>query len=201
VTTPALLLVAALVVAVGSLVRARLAIGSVRAPSFAHPRGSAAAGVRYAFTTAFMPWAKESASGHLATYLAGIAYHAGIFAMLARLILTPIPVAVPRSIERALAVVFAVALACGVGLLVKRRLDARLRAISVPDDLISNLLVDAAIAAALAAVLVPGAVPLFQLLGAALLVYAPLSKLRHMLFLLTSRRLTGEYYGRRGVRP
>jgi hypothetical protein len=43
-------------------------------------------------------------------------------------------------------------------------------------------------------------VPLFQLAGAALLLYAPLGKLRHMLFLVTSRRLWGQYYGRRGVR-
>ena len=196
----ALVLLAALVVAAVSLALARRGIGSVRVPVFAAPRGSEAAGIRYSFTTAFLPWAKESASRHLVTYLAGIVYHAGIFAMLALLVLTLVPLTVPRVVAAALVAVFGVALACGLGLLVKRQVSAPLRALSVPDDLIANVLVDAALAGALIASLEPGAVPLFQLLGAALLLYAPLGKLRHMLFLVTSRRLWGQFYGRRGVR-
>ncbi len=199
-SAPSLLLLAALVAAAVRLALARRSIGSIRIPLFAPPRGSEARGVRYAFTTAFMPWAKESASGHLATYLAGIVYHAGIFAMLARLLLTLPAVALPRMLDRVLAVLFVLALGCGVALLVKRRTRPELRAISVPDDLISNLVVDAALACAFAAALAPGAVPAFQLAGAALLLYAPLGKLRHMPFLVTSRRLWGESYGRRGVR-
>ena len=199
-TPAALVLLAALVAAVVRLALARRSIGSVRTPLFAVPRGSEARGVRYAFTTAFLPWAKESASGHLATYLAGIVYHAGIFAMLARLVVTLIHAPLPRPLDRALALLFAVALGCGVALLVKRRTRPDLAAISVPDDVISNLLVDGTLACAFAAALSPGAVPLFQLAGAALLLYAPLGKLRHMLFLVTSRRLWGQYYGRRGVR-
>ena len=199
-TTTSLLLLAALVVAAVALVRARMAIGSVRARAFAVPLGSEAAGVRYAFTAAFLPWAKESASAHLGTYLAGIALHAGVFAMLARLVLTLLPLTPPPPLERALAVLYGLALACGLALLVKRRVNGALRTISVPDDLIANLLVDTALAAALAAALAPAATPLFQLAGAALLLYAPLGKLRHMVFLVTSRRLWGGFYGRRGVR-
>jgi len=60
--------------------------------------------------------------------------------------------------------------------------------------------VDAALACGLAAALAPAAVPAFQLAGAALLLYAPLGKLRHMLFLVTSRGQWGRTYGRRGVR-
>ena len=199
-TVPAVVLLAALAVAAVSLVLARRGIGSVRVPVFAVPRGSEGAGIRYAFTTAFLPWAKESAGGHLPTYLAGIVYHAGIFAMLARLLLTLFPFHVPRVVAAALAALFGGALACGLGLLAKRRVTPQLRAISAPDDLIANLLVDATLAGALAASVAPGAVPLFQLLGAALLLYVPLGKLRHMVFLVTSRRLWGQYYGRRGVR-
>ena len=199
-TPTALVLLAALAVAAGVLARDRLAIGSVRARQFSVPRGRAADGVRYSFTTAFLPWAKESASGHLATYLAGIVYHAGIFTMLAGLVLSLFPLALPAEAALPLAVLFGTALACGLGLLLKRRASPRLRAISVPDDVIANLLVDAGLAAALAAALAPGAVPLLQLVGAALFLYAPLGKLRHMLFLVTARRLWGEFYGRRGVR-
>ncbi len=199
-SAPSLLLLAALVAAAVRLAAARWSIGSVRGPLFAPPRGSESAGIRYAFTAAFLAGAKESASGHLATYLAGIVYHAGIFAMLARLLLTVIPVRVPVPLDRSLAALFLLALGCGLALLVKRRTRPELRAISVPDDLISNLVVDAALACGFSAVLAAHAVPLFQLAGAALLLYAPLGKLRHMLFLVTSRRLWGQYYGRRGVR-
>lgn len=193
-------LLAAMAVAAASLARARLAIGSVRVPVFAPPRGDAAAGVRYALTTAFLPWEKESARGHLATWLAGVVFHAGIFVTLALLILSLIPVAAPRALAPALAALCALACAAGLALLVKRGLSRALRAISVPDDLIANLLADAALASAAVALLVPGALPLFQGAGAALLFYAPLGKLRHMLFFLTSRRAWGQFYGRRGVR-
>jgi hypothetical protein len=199
-TATSLVLLAALGLAAVALARARIAIGSVRERPFAVPLGSEAAGVRYAFTAGFLPRAKESASTHLRTYLAGLTYHAGLFAMLARLALTLVPVAPPPPLERALAALYAVALACGLGLLAKRRLNGALRAISVPDDLVANLLADVALAAALAAALAPAATPLFQVAGAVLLVYAPLGKLRHMVFLVTSRRLWGRYYGQRGVR-
>ena len=200
-TRAAAVLLAACAVAAASLAHARLGIGSVRTWLFARPRASAGAGVRYAFTTAFLPWAKESASGHPASYLAGIGYHAGIFVMLACLALSVTPLQAPPLLANALAIVFGVALAAGLGLLVKRLVQVALRAISVPDDFVANLLVDAALATALAAALVPSARFVFQLTGAGLLLYAPLGKLRHMLFLLTSRRLWGAYYGRRGVLP
>jgi hypothetical protein len=44
-------------------------------------------------------------------------------------------------------------------------------------------------------------IPWFQVTGAVLLLYAPLGKLRHVVFLLASRRWSGAYFGRRGVRP
>ncbi len=201
-TATSLVLLAALLWAAVALARSRLALGAVRTPSLSSPRGSEAAGVRYAFTTAFLPSAKESSRAHLPTYAAGIAYHLGAFAMLGRLALTLVSAAPPSAVDRALAALFALALACGLGLLAKRRLDGALRAISVPDDLIANLLVNAALATALVAVLGPGdrSTALFQVAGAVLLLYVPLGKLRHMLFLFTSRRLWGRNYGRRGVR-
>jgi len=201
VTLPSGILLAAFAAAALSLGRARLGIGSVRVRRFAPRAGDAGAGVRYAFTAAFLPWAKESASAHVVSYLAGVLYHAGIFTMLICLLLSLAAPQAPPALAGALAVVFGAALAAGVGLFVKRLFDVALRAVSVPDDFLANLLVDAALAAALAAALVPGAAFVFQLTGAALLLYAPVGKLRHMLFLVTSRRLWGAYYGRRGVLP
>ena len=41
----------------------------------------------------------------------------------------------------------------------------------------------------------------FQIAGGVMFLYAPLGKLRHMLFMLTSRWYWGEFFGIRGVRP
>ncbi len=200
-TASAWILVAALAAAIVRLVIARLGIGSVRRPLFAAPRGSPAAGVRYAFTTAFLPGAKESASRHLASYAAGLVYHGALFVMLALLVLSLLPSALPDAAVAAAAVLLSLGLISGVALLAKRLASPVLRGLSVPDDLAANLLVDAALASALAWTLRPAALPAFQLVGAVLLLYAPVGKLRHMIFLFTARRLSGEHYGRRGVLP
>jgi len=196
-----LVLLVAFVVAAVALAAERTRAGVRTAPARAPARASAAAGVRYAFTTAFLPWAKESARRHLPSYLAGIVLHLAVFAALGRLALTLMPFGPSAGPEPALAALLAAGLACGVGLLVKRRRVATLRAVSTPDDLLANLLVDVTLAAGLAASLWRPALPAFQLVGAVLLLYAPLGKLRHMLFLVTSRRFWGAYFGRRGVRP
>jgi hypothetical protein len=201
-TASSLTLLVVLVVALAAFVIQRRGPRLTEVPKpIAPPRGSAAAGVIYAFTKAFAPTAKESASLHMLSYLAGVGYHLAIFAALARLLVSLLPVAVPLAANTTAAVLFALGLACGLALLAKRTLDARLRGISVPDDFLANLLVDATLAAGLAASLHTALVPLFQVIGALLLLYAPLGKLRHMLFLLTSRRWSGAYFGRRGVRP
>ena len=200
-TAPSLALLAAFATALAAFAVQRVRLGlRVRTP-FAPPRASAAAGVRYALTTAFLPWAKESARQHLPSYLAGIVFHLAVFAALGWLVLSLLAVAPSVAAAHVLAAVLAVGLACGLGLLAKRRRDATLRAVSTPEDVAANLLVDALLAAGVVAALRPAFLPLFQLAGAALLLYAPLGKLRHMLFLLTSRWYWGTYFGRRGVRP
>jgi hypothetical protein len=200
-TLPSLLLLVAFAVALASLAAQRARLGLPIAPPLAPARASAAAGVRYAFTTAFLPWAKESARRHLASYLAGIVFHLAVFAAIGRLALSIVPAAWPVAADPALAALLGVGLACGLGLLAKRGRDATLRAVSTPEDVVANLLVDAVLLAGFAGALRPALLPVFQLAGAALLFYAPLGKLRHMLFLLTSRRYWGVYFGRRGVRP
>ncbi len=178
----------------------RPAIAPTRAP-LAPPKGSAWAGVLYAFTRGFAPSAKETASQHLPSYAAGIGYHLAIFTMLGRLLTSLAQVRLPGALAAALAVIFAVGVACGLALLAKRLFLPGLRQISVPDDFLANLLVDAALVAGVAASLAPPVLPGFQLAGAILLFYAPLGKLRHMVFLLSSRRYLGAHFGRRGVRP
>ena len=197
---PAIVLIVASVLSLVGFFAIRVRLGAIP-PAIAPARGRAGAGIAYAFTVAFAPWAKESASRHLPSYVAGIAVHLGVFAALARLALSVVGATPPRLVGGVLALVFCAGLACGLALLVKRAADPRLRAISVPEDFFANALVDAVLAAGLVATLRPGALPAFQILGAALIAYAPLGKIRHMLLLLTARRALGATLGRRGVRP
>ena len=195
-----LILLAAMVTSVAVFTALRFRLGSVPAP-IAPARGSAAAGILYAFTFAFAPWAKESASRHLPSYLAGIAYHVAVFAGLVRLAVSLVGPSLPSLANGVIAVLAGCGLACGLALLVKRCTDRRLRAVSVPEDYFANALVNLMLAATLAAALRPSTLPVFQIVGAVLVLYAPLGKLRHMLFLLTSRGVLGATFGRRGVRP
>lgn len=201
-TPMSVVLLAAVVVAMGTLLFEHLQPGVPKAPApVSQPKGSTRAGVLYAFTLAFAPTAKESASRHLPSYLAGIGFHISVFTMLARLLASLAFATLPNALDVAVAVISGIGLVFGLGLLVKRLAEANLARISVPDDFLSNLLVDAAFAACLAATVIPALLPLFQVTGALLLLYMPLGKLRHMVFLLSSRRHLGIHFGRRGVRP
>jgi len=200
VTPTSVLLLAAIGSCAAAFASTRLRMGQLQAP-VAPARGSGAAGVLYAFTVAFAPWSKESASRHLPSYVAGIAYHVAVFTALGALVYTLFGAPLPPFAARAVAVALVPGLVCGAALLLKRCFDARLRATSVPEDFFANALVDLVLAAALAATLAPRFVAAFQIAGAALLAYAPLGKLRHMVLLLISRRAVGATFGRRGVRP
>ena len=197
-----LALATALVISVTVFLAQRLSTRFAAVPKAIAPaRGSASAGVLYAFTRAFAPTAKESAALHLPSYLAGVGFHLGVFAALLRLLTSLLPVAVPAAANTTLTVVLGLGLACGLALLGKRTLDGSLREISVPDDFLANLFVDVTLAAGLAASLNHDLMPWFQVTGAVFLLYAPLGKLRHVFSLLASRRWSGAYFGRRGVRP
>ena len=201
-TFASLALAIALAVSVTVFLAQRFSARFAAVPEAIAPaRGSASAGVFYAFTRAFAPDAKESAALHLPSYVAGVGYHLGIFAALLRLLASLLPVAVPAPANITLTLVLALGLVCGLALLGKRALDGRLRGISVPDDFLANLLVDVTLAVGLAASMDHDLLPWFQFAGAVLLLYAPLGKLQHVVFLFASRRWSGAYFGRRGVRP
>src|SRR6266498_391962 len=52
-------------------------------------KGNLANGIKYAFTTGMMPWAKESTRIHMIAYLRGIGFHIGIFAAIGAVIISP----------------------------------------------------------------------------------------------------------------
>jgi len=162
----------------------------------AAPAGDPAAGVRYAFTGAMSPTAKESVREHLPSYLAGLAYHAGIFTALGFLVITLAEFSLPGLLRMLIQGLLGLGALGGVALLLKRLLKPELRGLSTPDDVLSNLLATAFVALAL---LGPGTAWLLSAM--LLLVYVPLGKLRHSLFFFVARRHLGAFFGRRGVFP
>jgi hypothetical protein len=157
--------------------------------------GDAAAGVRYAFTGAMSPGAKESVREHLPSYVAGLAYHGGIFAALLLLVTALCGLPLPAPLRWLSQGLLTLGVAGGAGLLLKRLLKPELRGLSHPDDFLSNLLATAFVALALT-----GGTP-WLLSTILLLVYAPLGKIRHCLFFFVAWRHLGAFFGRRGVFP
>jgi len=138
-----------------------------------------------------MPWAKESVRMNPGSYVAGIAYHAGIGAAF-------VLVFAPVRILGAIALVGALA---GAALLAKRALKPHLRGLSNADDFISNGLATGFAALAAASVVSTGAARALPWWCAALLVYIPLGKIRHCVFFFLSRYHLGAFFGRRGTFP
>ena len=163
---------------------------------YAAPKGDPAAGVRYAFTGALLPVAKESVREHLPSYLLGLLFHAGIFAALALLVTTLGGWAWPSLLQVMLQLLLGLGVLAGLGLLLKRLLLPELRGLSYPDDFVSNGLATVFVALALA-----GLTKVWLLSATLLLVYVPLGKLRHCLFFFVARRHMGAFFGRRGVFP
>lgn len=176
------------------ILRARVRAFGSRQP-FAAAAGDPAAGIRYAFTGAMSPGAKESVREHLPSYGLGLAFHGGIFTAFALLALHLAGLSLPRPLGWGAQALLALGVMGGGGLLLKRLLKAELRGLSRPDDVVSNLLATAFVALGL----MPG--PAWLVSAILLLVYTPLGKIRHCLFFFVARSHFGAFFGRRGVFP
>jgi hypothetical protein len=163
---------------------------------FSAPAGDPAAGVRYAFTKAMLPGAKESVREHLPSYLAGMGYHLGLFTALALLVADLVGLPSPFPFQRLCQVCLAAGTVGGLSLLLKRIFQAELRGLSGPDDYLSNLLVTVFMVLALT-----GPSMIWLVSAMVLFAYAPLGKIRHCLFFFTTRAAFGAFFGRRGVFP
>ncbi len=181
--------------------RLRVFNGLPRPKDRSLPKGSPNHGILYAFTLGMAPWAKESTRLHRTAYLRGIAFHLGIFLTLAILVASPWIPALPASWR------FVLAAGCGLGAIfglagfVFRLVEGTLKKISTPDDYAAVLLVSLFMATAALWLVVPAAAPLFYLTSVLMLVYAPLSKIRHCLYFAFSRLFFGTYFGKHAVLP
>jgi hypothetical protein len=163
------------------------------------PKDSAAKGILYAFTLGMAPWSKESTRIHVIAYLRGIAFHVGIFAGLGALLASPWFDMFPQAVHVVFAALTAMGVVMGVAGGVMRVVEYNLKAISTPDDHASVWLVTVFLAAMTLALVSTGFVPVMWVAAAAMLIYAPLGKIRHCIYFYFGRLFFGLHIGRRGV--
>ena len=166
---------------------------------FSPARGSAERGILYAFTLGMAPWAKESTRRHWLAYGRGILFHLGLFIGLAALIASPAWAWLPGGLRLLAAAGAGLGALCGAAGLSARWVQADLKALSTRDDYLAVALATLFLAAGSLALLAPAWLPVFDVAGALLLIYAPLGKIRHCLYFFFSRRFFGAFAGRRGV--
>lgn len=172
-----------------------------RRPLHAPAAGSAARGVLYAFGPGMSPLAKESTRTHPWAYALGVAYHLGVFAAFAELLLLLLSVDVAPTAAGVLGAPMLAGALGGLGLLARRGASAPLRGLSVPDDAIANLLTTGFVALAWARLRQPAVEPALLIAAMLLLCYVPVGKIRHCVFFFVSRRHLGRHFGRRGTFP
>ena len=163
------------------------------------PKDSATKGILYAFTLGMAPWSKESTRLHMLAYLRGIAFHVGIFAGLAAFLASPWFETIPLIVRVAFAILTGFGAAMGVAGALMRVVEHNLRAISTPDDHASVWLVTIFLAAMTIVLGATAFVPAMWVIAAAMLVYAPMSKIRHCIYFYFGRLFFGIHIGRRGV--
>lgn len=162
-------------------------------------RGKTRRGVFYAFTLGMAPWEKESTRRHWISYFRGIFYHLGIFMAFAVLFASPFLLAIPQPIIWLAVCVTGVGAVFGFAGIVMRLAEEDARVLSVPDDYFSVFLSSLFVALAFLTLFAPWVMPIFYLVAAVMLVYAPYGKIRHCIYFFFSKFFFGLSYGRRGV--
>jgi nitrate reductase gamma subunit len=167
----------------------------------ARPKGNLKAGVLYAYTLGMTPWAKESTRLHMLAYLRGVAFHLGIFLGMGLLLASPWIHLLPSILRNLLALGAGLGAVFGLIGFVLRFTEPNLKAVSTKDDLFAVLLVSLFLVAASLWLVVPGALPVFNLVSAGMLIYAPFSKVRHCIYFAYSRLFYGKFVGSHAVLP
>lgn len=169
---------------------------------FAAPAGSEAKGLAYSFTGAMSPAKKESAYLHLPTYTAGLLYHFGTFLAFSLFILALFGLIITGLPGKLAAGFLLVSLFSGLFILIKRLRVRKLRILSNPDDYLSNILVTVFQGATITYLIIgQPAESLYFMASAALFIYLPLGKLKHLVYFFAARYQLGIFFGRRGVWP
>ncbi len=170
-------------------------------PLYAEPSGDIKKGIVYAFGKGMMPWEKESAQNHLLTYFSGIFYHVSIFISLIYLGFILFTIKIPVLALTFFRVFSGIGVFCGFSLLLKRWFAPAMRALSCPDDYVSNLMVNGFMILTLFHTFFPGVQLGYFMFSMTMFLYIPMGKIRHCFFFFVIRILFGIFYGRRGIYP
>ncbi len=164
-------------------------------------KGDISGGIKYAFTTGMMPWAKESTRIHMIAYLRGIGFHIGIFAAIGAVIISPFWGYLPALLSLMLFGVLTLGAILGAAGGIMRIAEHNLRRLSLPDDHFAVWLTTLFIAVAGLAVLNAAFLIPMYIISAVTFIYVPFGKIRHCLYFFFSRLFFGKFFGRRAVFP
>lgn len=168
---------------------------------FSKPTGDMNAAMKYAFTGSMSPTKKESAFLHLPTYTAGIFYHLGTFLSIFLFLLILIGQQFQGWLKWFIIGFLIISSLSGLGIFIKRLAKQELRALSNPDDYISNLFVTLFQFFTALVVFNPVFLPGYLIETSLLLLYLPLGKLKHTIYFFAARYHLGYFFGWRGVWP
>jgi len=168
---------------------------------FSSQRGNIYPSLIYAFTGAMSPSRKESAFLHLPTYTAGIFYHLGTFVSIFLFFFILFQIRILDFFVPYLTGFMAISILSGLAILIKRIVSRKLRALSNPDDYISNLLVTIFQIITAAVLHKPEWFTSYYIIVSVLLLYIPVGKLKHAVYFFAARYHLGYFYGWRGVWP
>jgi nitrate reductase gamma subunit len=168
---------------------------------YSTPIGNPSSAIPYAYTGAMSPTKKESAYLHMPTYTAGILYHLGTFLSIFIFLIMLLQIPITGKVTWVIFGFLIITGLSGIGILMKRMAKQQMRALSNPDDYISNLLVTV-FQFVTALVLIDGSIiPSYFILASVLLLYVPLSKLKHTIYFFAARYHLGYFFGWRNVWP
>ncbi len=168
---------------------------------FSKQRGKLTPAIVFAFSGAMSPTRKESAFLHLPTYIAGIFYHLGTFTAIFLFFFTLAQISVNESFSRFIAGFLMISAVSGIGIILKRLFVNRLRALSNPDDYISNILVTLFQIFSVFILFDDAWFSAYYIVVSLLLLYIPVGKLKHAVYFFAARYHLGYFYGWRDVWP
>ncbi|MBT3935034.1 MAG: hypothetical protein HOF35_12300 [Bacteroidetes bacterium] len=168
---------------------------------FSTPAGNPVDGIKYSMTGAMSPKKKESAFLHLPTYTAGLIYHMGTFLSLGLFVLVLFGVNIRGVFSMIIPILLVITCLCGLGILVKRMFSKNLKAFTNADDYIANFLVSSFHIITAYMIYTNSLHNVYFMLAGLLLLYIPISKLKHTLFFFAARYHLGFFYGRRNIWP
>jgi len=195
-----LLALAGLIIGLSGIIRRYTETKRRAVPADSSPvKGDIPNGIRYAFTTGMMPWAKESTRLHMIAYLRGIGFHIGIFAAIGAVIISPFWGYLPSLLSWSLFWVLTLGAILGAAGGIMRIAEHNLRGLSLPDDHFAVWLTTLFITVAGLAVLNEAFMIPMYIVSAITFAYIPLGKIRHCLYFFFSRIFFGKFFGRRAV--